>query len=94
MKKSGELVEFGKKCRRWVKDHLEISTQGLPRYLDIYSKLIRGEPVPQLINRSWFTQEARMRRGEKSDFYVYMLKNRVFDKIGIDVPEYDRRLYR
>lgn len=93
MKKNGEIHELGSRCRHWAVTHTEVRTQAIPQYVHFYAECVRGNPVPQLINRSWFIQEQMMRDGKKSDFYLFMKENKVFDEIGINTPDYDKSLY-
>ena len=93
LKDSSEMSEFREKARSWAISHTEYRTKGIPEYVRMYAALARGEEVPQLVNKRWFEQEIRMQNGEKSGFYKYMLDNRVFDEIGIEVSDFDENLY-
>jgi tetratricopeptide (TPR) repeat protein len=92
MKKSGENVEFGKKSRRWV---LEVTgmASSLPEYLRIYRDLAEGKRIAQYVNNSWYQQEHLIQSGFKSEFYKYMIENKVFNEIGVTITDYDKRLY-
>jgi hypothetical protein len=87
------MSEFREGARSWAISHTEYRTKGIPEYVRMYAALARGEEVPQLVNKRWFEQEIRMQNGEKSGFYKYMLDNRVFDEIGIEVSDFDENLY-
>jgi tetratricopeptide (TPR) repeat protein len=91
-KKSGKREEIGFQAREWAIKNADVSRM-LPVYLSVYDDLAEGRPVPQLVNTSWFREEQKLQEGQKSDFYRYMLENKVFDETGVPVPEYDRRLY-
>ncbi len=93
LKDSSEMSEFRGRARSWAISHTEYRTKGIPEYVRMYAALARGEEVPQLVNKRWFEQEIRMQNGEKSGFYRYMLDNRVFDEIGIEVSDFDEKLY-
>ncbi|MCK4793846.1 MAG: tetratricopeptide repeat protein [Desulfobacteraceae bacterium] len=92
MKKSGELIELGKKGRRWAIENVDISL-GLSEYLRIYRDLAEGRQVKQYVNTSWYEEEHRLQGGFKSDFYKYMIEERVFEELGVGVSSYDKRLY-
>jgi tetratricopeptide (TPR) repeat protein len=93
MKKSGELAQLGRRSRKWVLSHLEITTHGLPVYLKVYRLLMENRSVPQYFNLDWQQQDAMMAAGVKSDFYRYMTDHRIYEEIGIPVPSRDQRLY-
>ncbi|MBN2254273.1 MAG: hypothetical protein JW736_01055 [Deltaproteobacteria bacterium] len=93
MKKNGTYDEWGHRCRQWVLANTDFQVS-LPRYLNIYSSLVRGEEVPQYCNRNWYRQEQMLQSGVKSDFYRYMIEEKIFDHIGLEISNYDKRLYR
>ena len=88
-----EKAELGRKARLWAISNTEYRIKGIPEYVRIYSSLVRGEKVPQYINRSWYRQEYLMQRRMKSQFYQFMRGNGVFDEIGIEVTDFDKNLY-
>jgi len=92
MKKTGEIVELGKKGRQWVIENSDFSLS-LPKYLTIYKKLFEGNEIPQHCNRRWYQQEHMLQNGVKSELYRYLIEENVFEKIGIRVQDYDKRLY-
>jgi tetratricopeptide (TPR) repeat protein len=92
MKKRDEILEFSKKGRQWVMQNMDMST-GFPKYLKIYADLIDNKQIPHLINKAWFEQEHLLQSGFKSEFYRYMIEENVFNEIGVEIPEYDKRLY-
>lgn len=51
--------ERGEIARQWVLDHATIQ-KAIPTYIDIYERLMAGEQIPQLINRGWYDEEARI----------------------------------
>lgn len=91
-KKNGKRNQLGRESREWAIRNADISRM-LPVYLKVYNDLAEGRSVPQLVNTSWFREEEKLQKGEKSQFYRYMLENKVFDQIGITTPTYDKRLY-
>ena len=92
MKKSGEILELGKRCRRWVLDHVDIN-DGVKAYMAIYRDLITDRQVKQYINKSWYQQEQILQSGFKSDFYKYMVEEGVFGILRLKMEDYDKRLY-
>jgi len=93
LKNDGKLNSFSSYLRNYVITETEMRIKGIPEYVRIYADLIRGKSIPQNINKSWFEQEAKLQRGEKSMFYKYMIENEVFKQIGLDIPSYDKRMY-
>ena len=93
MKKSGEIMELEKRCRRWVLDHVDIN-DGVKEYMAIYRDLIRDNQVKQYVNKSWYQQEQILQSGFKSDFYKYMVEEGVFDELRLKMKDYDKRLYK
>jgi hypothetical protein len=91
-KQNGELKQEGARAREWVLKNEDISVT-FPEYLKMYDKLANNEQVPQYVNRSWFIQEEKILRGEKSRFYQYMQQSGAFKEIGLTVQNYDNRLY-
>jgi len=92
MKKTGEIQELGEISRQWAIEKEDINL-GIPVYLQTYLELVQGNSIPQHVNRAWYDEEARMQAGVKSEFYRYMLENRVFEEINVEPPDYDRDLY-
>jgi tetratricopeptide (TPR) repeat protein len=92
MKKSGENVELGKKSRNWAIENVDISL-GIHEYLKIYRDLAEGKQVKQYVNKSWYEQEYLLQNGIKSEFYKYMIENKVFDEMQMKTPVYDKKLY-
>jgi hypothetical protein len=92
MKKSGEITDWGKKCRRWVLDHVDIN-DGVREYIAIYRDLIKDRQVKQYTNKSWYQQEQSLQSGFKSDFYKYMVEEGVFEVLRLKIKDYDKRLY-
>ncbi|MEE9572256.1 MAG: glycosyltransferase, partial [Candidatus Neomarinimicrobiota bacterium] len=92
MKKSGENIELGKNGQQWVFDNVDIELV-INEYLKIYRDLIEGKQIKQYVNRSWYEQEHRLQNGIKSEFYKYMIENKVFSHLNINVTTYDKKLY-
>ncbi|MFQ5788446.1 MAG: hypothetical protein ACE5H1_10770, partial [Thermodesulfobacteriota bacterium] len=92
MKKNGEIVELGRKGRQWVFENADISSR-ISEYLKMYSDLVEGKRIKQYTNKSWYEQEQLIQSGFKSEFYKYMIENNVFSEIGVNITDYDKRLY-
>jgi len=92
MKKTGENIALGQKGRQWSLNNANF-LDNISKYINIYEALAEGKKVKQFINTSWFKQEYLLQRGIKSDFYKYMLEEKVFDQLQIQVQDYDKRLY-
>ncbi len=92
MKRAGKITELGKKGRKWAIENCDISLS-ISKYLKVYRDLVEGRQVKQYVNRSWYEQEYKFQKGEKSEFYKYMIEKKVFDELHIRVPDYDKKLY-
>jgi tetratricopeptide (TPR) repeat protein len=92
-KRSGRLREVGRDCREYATAHCDISKVGIPKYASDYHALVRNKKIEQYINKSWFEEELKLQSGIKSEFYRYMIEHDIFRKLGVEIPEYDRRLY-
>jgi len=92
MKRAGKITELGKKGRKWAIENCDISLS-ISKYLKVYRDLVEGRQVKQYVNRSWYEQEYRFQKGEKSEFYKYMIEKEVFDELHIRVSDYDKKLY-
>lgn len=92
-KRSGQLREHGQICRKYATEHCDIDRVGIPNYVSAYCDIIEGKKIKQYINKSWYEEEFKLQSGVKSDFYRYMIEKNVFQQIGMEIPQYDHKLY-
>ncbi len=92
MKRSGELGQLGAKSREWAVSQTD-ARDTIPEHIKIYQTLLDGKPVKQHVDLDWFRQEALLLKGEKNDFYRYMIESGAFAALGHNVSAYDKRLY-
>ena len=88
----GETAKQGRLSRNWVLENEDIN-RTFHEYMDIYSELASNNPIKQFPNPSWYNQEQKLLSGEKSDFYLYMQKSGALKELGMQVEDYDKRLY-
>ncbi|MHA1405537.1 MAG: hypothetical protein ACTSSI_17365, partial [Candidatus Helarchaeota archaeon] len=93
MKKTGENIALGQKGRQWALKNADM-INSIPQYLEIYSHLGENKQIKQFINTSWYKQEHLLQRGVKSDFYKYMIEEKIFDQLQLQIQNYDKRLYK